>query len=592
METFKSSKRATKSPATVPQAAPIATRLFSKLKDRELVRLGVPEEAIAKVREVDSEEALDTLQKQLPDDAYEALFMYAAGDTYEELVRERELPAQVDTNDFVTALTVDATKRHFVVITDDVDLEALLAAPLELWRVFLHPTQRKLVERDWNGPVRVLGGAGTGKTVAAMHRAVWLAKNRHNNAQGKPILFTTFTGTLADDIRAHIAMIASPAEREKIEVANIDKWAVGILRRFGYRPVLLFDERRRREFWSRALTRKPDDVDYHDSFYRAEFERVVLPQGCESAEDYMRASRVGRGKQLSRLERQKLWPVFAEYRSQLRAANYREPEEAYRDALALIKKEGATFGLQSIVVDETQDLSPAALALLRAAVPAGRNDMFLVGDAHQRIYRNRASLSRVGIDIRGRGRRLRINYRTTDEIRKWAAAQLANCSIDDLDGQPDTLVGYKSLTHGPKPDDGMVESRDAERKAIGETLKSLEDDGLEGKSICIVVRTNEEAVEYGEWLESSGRKVLRLERDVSDDQNTPGVRVATMHRVKGLEFDAVIIAGYKGAERLAKDFSEDTDAGVYVDALTNERCLLHVAATRAKRFLMARALRP
>jgi len=230
---------------SVPQAALKPTGLFVKLKDRELIRLGVPEDAIAKIRSVDSEDSLDALQKQIPDDAYESLFMYAAGDTYEELVRERELPAQVDTTDFATALTVDATKRHFVVITDDVDLEALLAAPLEMWRVFLHPTQRKLVERDWNGPVRVLGGAGTGKTVVAMHRAVWLARRVYANEQGKPVLFTTFTRTLADDIRSHVAMIASPAEREKIEVVNVDQWVRGILRRFGYRPELLFDERRR-----------------------------------------------------------------------------------------------------------------------------------------------------------------------------------------------------------------------------------------------------------------------------------------------------------------------------------------------------------
>lgn len=575
-------------PATV--TAPVRDGLFAQLKDRELIRLGVPQEALAKVRSIDSEGALDALQTQIPDDAYEALFLYAAGDSYEELIRERELPAKVDTQDFAAALTLDATKRHFVVITEDLDLEALLAAPLAKWRVFLHPTQRKLVERDWNGPVRVLGGAGTGKTVVAMHRAVWLARHRCADAQGKPVLFTTFTRTLADDIRQNIALIASPAERERIDVVNIDQWAIGILKRFGYRPEPLFDERRRRELWARALTRKPDDREYPDSFYRAEFERVVLPQGCESADDYLRASRVGRGQQLSRPERQKIWPVFAEYRSQLRAANLREPEEAYRDALTLLRKNGQSLGIRSIVVDETQDLSAAALALLREAIPQGQNDLFLVGDAHQRIYRHRATLSKVGIDIRGRGRRLRINYRTTDEIRKWAAARLANCTIDDLDGQPDALVGYKSLTHGLVPDDGGVESRDAERKIIAETLARLEAEGISERSTCIVVRTNEEATEYADWLVTIGKKALRLERDVHDDQNLPGVRVATMHRVKGLEFDAVIIAGYKGAERLAKDLSEDTDAGVYVDALTNERCLLHVAATRAKRFLMARRL--
>jgi hypothetical protein len=578
---------------SLPEAttgAPERAGLFAKLKDRELVRLGVPEEAVTKVRTVDSEDALDAIQKQLPDDAYEGLFLYAAGEPYEALILERELPAKVDTGDFAKALDLDATKRHFVVITEDSDLDALLSAPLATWRVFLHPSQRKLVERDWNGPVRVLGGAGTGKTVAAMHRAVWLARNRYAGAQGKPILFTTFTRTLAEDIRTQIAAIASPAERELIEVVNNDQWALGILKRFGYRPTLLFDDRRRSELWERALTRKPDTADYPKSFYRAEFERVVLPQGCETADDYLRASRVGRGVQLSRLQRQLLWPVLAEYRAQLRAANLREPEEAYRDALALLKKDGTYLGIRSVVIDETQDLSAAALALLRAAVPEGQNDMFLVGDAHQRIYRHRVTLSKAGIDIRGRGRRLRINYRTTDEIRRWATARLVNCSIDDLDGQPDTLIGYKSLSHGPAPDDGPLKSRDAERKAIAETLSRLSAEGIPETSTCIVVRTNEEATEYAEWLGQTGKKVRRLDRDTSDDQSAPGLRVATMHRVKGLEFDAVIIAGYKGPEELAKSHTEDSDAGEYVDALTNERCLLHVAATRAKKYLMARPL--
>lgn len=569
------------SPATVSTRA----SLFSTLKDRELLRLGVPEESIARVRAVTNEGDLDALEAHLPDDAYEALFLYAADEPYENLIRDLEKPETVDTTDFAVALDRDTSKRHFIVLTEDSDLEALLAAPLAMWRVFLHPSQRKLVERDWNGPVRVLGGAGTGKTVVAMHRAVWLAK-KFMEVPGKPVLFTTFTRTLADDIKSQIAMITTPAEREKIEIVNVDQWALGLLRRFGYRQELLFDEKRRREFWSRALTRIPEGVEYPDSFYRAEFERVVLSQGCETVEDYMLASRVGRGMQLSRQQRKTIWPVFAEYRAQLRAANFREIEEAYRDALTLLKKEGGPLGIQSVVVDETQDMSAGALALIRAAVPPGANDLFVVGDAHQRIYRHKVTLSKVGIDIRGRGRRLRINYRTTDEIRRWAAAQLANCSIDDLDGQPDTLVGYRSLTHGELPEESSCPSRDDERKALHETLLRLRKEGFVDNNICLVLRTNEEVDEYADWLKAKGETVLRLGRNTPDNQDSPGIRVATMHRVKGLEFDAVIIAGYKSPEYYATAFADDGDAGVLVDSLTNERCLLHVAATRAKRCLV------
>jgi hypothetical protein len=570
------------SPALAP---PKPVSLFAKLKDRELLRLGVPEESLARVRMVASEEALDALEPHLPDDAYEALFLYAAGESYESLVQEREKPETVDTADFSTALDRDASKRHFLVLTDDSDLEALLAAPLAMWRVFLHPSQRQLIERDWNGPVRVLGGAGTGKTVVAMHRAVWLAR-KYNDLPGKSVLFTTFTRTLADDIASQIATITTPAERERIEVVNVDQWARGLLRRFGYRQDLLFDDKRRREFWSRALTRVPEDVDYPDSFYRAEFEQVVLAQGCETADAYMVASRVGRGVQLTRAQRKALWPVFAEYRAQLRAANYRELEEAYRDALVLLKKEGTSLGIRSIVVDETQDMSAAALSLLRAAVPSDANDLFLVGDAHQRIYRHKVTLSKVSIDIKGRGRRLRINYRTTDEIRRWATAKLANCSIDDLDGHPDTLVGYRSLTHGAAPDEITSPSRDAERKMLVDTITRLRCEGFADNNVCVVLRTNEEVDEYADWLKTAGVTVRRLDRSTPDDQDKPGVRVATMHRVKGLEFDAVIIAGYKSPEYYAERFGDNGDAGVMVDGLTNERCLLHVAATRPKRYLL------
>jgi hypothetical protein len=573
--------------AQVPGA--VRPSLFAKLKDRELLRLGVPEESVARVRNVTSEADLDGLETHLPDDAYESLFLYAAGEPYENLIRELEKPATVDTADFSVALDRDATKRHFLVLTEDSDLEALLAAPLAAWRVFLHPSQRKLIERDWNGPVRVLGGAGTGKTVVAMHRAVWLAR-KYADLPGKPVLFTTYTRTLADDITTQIAMITTPAERDRIEIVNVDQWARGLLRRFGYKQELLFDEKRRREFWSRALTRIPDNVDYPEAFYRAEFERVVLPQGCESAEDYMVASRIGRGVQVSRLQRKALWPVFAEYRAQLRTANFREFEEAYRDALVLLKKDGTRLGIRAIVVDEAQDMSAAALSLLRAAMPPESNDLFVVGDAHQRIYRHKVTLSKVGIDIRGRGRRLRINYRTTDEIRRWATAKLANCAIDDLDGQPDSLMGYRSLTHGTPPEEITSPSRDAERNQLRQKLAQLRSEGFVDSNVCLVLRTNEEVDEYADWLKVAGDTVLRLDRSTPDNQEKPGVRVATMHRVKGLEFDAVIIAGYRSPEYYAEKFADDGDAGVLVDGLTNERCLLHVAATRAKRYLFVSSI--
>jgi len=558
--------------------------LFHSLKDREIRRLGVPDDRLAAVRAVTAEEDLELLQDVLPDEAFEALYLFAAGDSYEKIISERSAPESVDQADFSAALERAGSRRHFVVLTDDSDLEALLAAPLERWRVFLHPSQRKLVERDWNGPVKVTGGAGTGKTVVAMHRAARLAR-QYAALPGKPVLFTTFTKTLAEDIRQHLQMLCTPQELEKIQVVNLDQWALGLLRRFGYRNELLYKESDRKRYWQAAMSAMPAGIDLSATFMRAEFERVVLPQGCETADQYMRASRIGRGGQLARTMRKSIWPVFAEYRAQLQAANLREPEEAFREACQLLEREKPVLGIRSMVIDEGQDISAAAFALIRVAVPPADNDLFIVGDAHQRIYRHKVVLSRVGIEVRGRSRSLRINYRTTDEIRQWACAQLEGCSVDDLDGNADSLRGYRSLTHGDAPDLIRSSSLQEDGEHIQSVLNQLRADGIELRQICITARTNDDLDALGEGLRRVGIPTLRLDNSTSDDASSEGVRLATMHRIKGLEFGVIIVAAYKGAVAYAEQFSRDEDAGVAEDTELAERCLLHVAATRAKRNL-------
>ncbi len=558
--------------------------LFHSLKDREIRRLGVPDDRLAAVRAVITEEDLELLQGVLPDEAFEALYLFAAGDSYEKIISERSAPETVDQADFSAALERAGSRRHFVVLTDDSDLEALLAAPLERWRVFLHPSQRKLVERDWNGPVKVTGGAGTGKTVVAMHRAARLAR-QYAALPGKPVLFTTFTKTLAEDIRQHLQMLCTPQELEKIQVVNLDQWALGLLRRFGYRNELLYKESDRKRYWQAAMSAMPAGIDLSAAFMRAEFERVVLPQGCETADEYMRASRIGRGGQLARAMRKSIWPVFAEYRAQLQAANLREPEEAFREACQLLEREKPVLGIRCMVVDEAQDISAAAYSLIRAAVTPAENDLFIVGDAHQRIYRHKVVLSRVGIEVRGRSRSLRINYRTTDEIRQWACAQLEGCDVDDLDGNSDSLRGYRSLTHGDLPDLIQSSSMQDDLAHIQTLLSQLQADGIELRQVCITARTNDDLSAIGDGLQRAGVSVLRLDNTTADDSKAEGVRLATMHRIKGLEFGVVIVAAYKGAVAYAEQFSRDEDAGVAEDTELAERCLLHVAATRAKRNL-------
>lgn len=186
----------------------------------------MPQQRIALVNAVTSEQALEKIEARLPIEAFEALYLLAAGTPLADVIQEYAAPKQakpVDTEDFQTALEHPSTQRRFHVPEDEQELGRMLNAPLERWRVFLHPSQRQLVERDWNGPVRVLGGAGTGKTVVAMHRARWLV-SQPSWPKGARLLFTTFTSNLALDIADNLRKICTPEQSQRIEVINLDAW--------------------------------------------------------------------------------------------------------------------------------------------------------------------------------------------------------------------------------------------------------------------------------------------------------------------------------------------------------------------------------
>jgi superfamily I DNA/RNA helicase len=244
--------------------------------------------------------------------------------------------------------------------------------------------------------------------------------------------------------------------------------------------------------WQRALAVKDATLGLLDSFYEEELDQVILAQGVTSKDEYRIARRAGRGVVLTRRKRDAIWPMFEEYRAQLASRKLKEVDDAYRDAAALLSKGGgpAEPAYSAIVVDETQDFGPQALRLLRAMIPAGANDLFFVGDGHQRIYnRNRAAMSRCGIEIRGRSRKLYLNYRTTEEIRRRAVSLLEGCDIDDLDEGQDENRRYKSLSHGAPPlvvTEPTLEA--AMTRALG-LVSEWADAGPQPTTTCVVAPT-------------------------------------------------------------------------------------------------------
>lgn len=554
--------------------------LFAGISDRHLKRFGVPEELLPRVKTVASLDELDALQKALPTDAYENLFFLADGiavdDLLQELEREKEI--EVDVEDYAQALETDEAKRHFHVVKDELELSEVLSQPLEKWRVFLHPSQRKLVERDWNGPVRVLGGAGTGKTVAAMHRAGWLVTRVFNKPSDR-ILVTTFSRNLAEDLREHLKQICPAKALERVEVINLDRWVYGFLRKQGYEFEIAYGDRGK-ALWDDAMSLAPEELKLPTSFYRDEWETVVQPQGIESMEEYFQATRIGRGRRLTRKDRKLVWRVFEQYRALLDDENLREPDDAMRDARRLMQNEKVMTPYKAVIVDEAQDMGAQAFKLIRQLAPEGPNDLFIVGDAHQRIYRHKVVLGQCGINIKGRGRKLRINYRTTDETGKWATSILKNAEIDDLDAGGDDSRGYKALLHGLQPVIVHHESYDEELAGIVEFLKVLSKEELSNS--CLVVRTNNLIEQYESALAETGIETCRLSREKSDNRQKSGLRLATMHRVKGLEFDRILMASMNEGVVPLDSCLETDDPNLRSEAETRERSLVYVAATRAK----------
>jgi superfamily I DNA/RNA helicase/mRNA-degrading endonuclease RelE of RelBE toxin-antitoxin system len=569
-------------------AASEAKGLFDGFKDKELLKAGIPEALLPLVRSLKTEAQLDEVGKSIPQESFEALFMLAAGFTLAEVLNEQELQAAatpVDTTDYAAALEVPDSQRRFHVVEDAKELAEILNAPLDQWRVFLHPSQKKIVEWNANGPVRVLGGAGTGKTVVAMHRARWLANNFAVGEHDR-ILLTTFTKNLAEDILQNLRKICSVELLRKIEVLNLDGWVANFLKKSGYDYKLLFNGSGS-EQWKSSLNQAPDSLN-DGAFLRDEWEQVIQANGVRSLEDYLRASRIGRGHRLSRLEKKAIWPVFEEYRAQLNAHGLKELIDATRDARSLLERQGDVLPYKAVLVDEAQDMGMEAFKLIRQMIPSSRSDqrnnLFITGDAHQRIYSQKVVLSHCGIDVRGRSRKLRINYRTTEETRKWAVRLLEGRAFDDLDGSQDTQKGYCSLLHGAPPQIVETATFAEELKQIVKHLHELAKAGFQMENVCLVARTNELIDQYEGALRAAGFTVYRIRRSTAEDRRTSGLRLATMHRVKGLEFDYVVVAGVnEGVVPLTATPGGAADAFEAAEKETRERALLYVAMTRAKR---------
>lgn len=566
------------------EVQPIAPEfcLFAEYSDEQLLKIGVPEEQLTFVKNIPHLTAFYASKDQLPEDAYENLEWLANEFPIEDVLAmiEENKKSATNTDNLGEALQTAGSQKSFVVVEGEEELLRIMAEPLEKWRVFLHPTQRRIVEKNYSGPARVLGGAGTGKTVVAMHRAKWLASKLTDK---QSILFTTFTANLAADIKENLRKICTTQEQRHIEVVNLDAWVSQYLREQGYNSTIIYDDALA-DIWEEAIALAGDTSGLTAQFYAEEWAKVVASQDAFTQDAYLKAPRLGRGTRLDRKKRVQVWHVFDEYLNILRDRAIRDVDTAYYECRKIAEKNLPNAIFPHIVIDEGQDLSPNAYRLLRVlAGPEHQNDLFIVGDTHQRIYKNKATLSKCGVNVRGRSSYLKINYRTTEEIRKYAFALLKGIPFDDLDEDYDDGKVCQSLTHGDIPVVQNFKDAAGECAYIVSEIRALIQSGVDAKSICVVARTHKLLNDYTAQLTQAGLRVYEIKRSKVDDRNYDGVRVATMHRVKGLEFSYMFVAAVNKRIVPLASAIDHTDAPAEAESLTAEKCLLYVALTRAQK---------
>ena len=562
-------------PLYVQEEAPAAKRP-ALLRDRsadELLSYGVPAEWIDDVREAD-EDMLLALAERLPGEAAEAILELATGG--KPRVQMAADAAPFDHPD---------ARRRFRVVANVEELERALDFPWEKWTVFLHPEQRAFAERDFNGPARVSGSAGTGKTIVALHRAVHLARE-HPQAR---VLLATFSEPLARSLRIKLKRLIGnePRVAEGIEVHALGP--LGVRLHSALRgPVSLVDRRTLHTVISGAR----DDAGAAGvsmRFLLDEWNHVVDAWQIDSWGAYRDVPRLGRKTRLPQSRRETLWSVFERVRLELSERGLNTQAGLFH-ALAAELVEGGRAPYDFAVVDEAQDISVSELRFFSALCADGANGLFFAGDLGQRIFRAPFSWKSLGVDIRGRSHTLRVNYRTSHQIRTQADRLLGPETVD-VDGNRENRSDTISVFNGPPPEIVELAGADEEVATVSTWLGARSDDGIAAQAIGVFVRSEGQVDRARRAVEAAGFEGQVLDEDF--DLKPGRVAISTMHLAKGLEFEAVVVMACDDEvvplqERI-EAIGDDADLQEVYDT---ERHLLYVACTRARDQLLVTGARP
>lgn len=560
-------------PAAEPTVQP--KRLFANILDSEILGYGVPTEWLADVKNA-TEENLLSLADHLPAEASEALLELATGGKPRVAT---PLAASVNPFDHPDA------QRRFRVMSNVAELETALNFPWEKWTVFLHPEQRQWVERDYSGPARVSGSAGTGKTIVALHRAAHLARS---NPEAR-VLLTTFSDALAHALQTKLKRLvgSEPRLAERIDVFSLNT-VVERLYRGQHGSLKLADRATVRSFLESAVALiKGNKFSLH--FLETEWEQVVDAWQLSSWPEYRDVTRLGRKTRLPEAQRALLWAIFENVLAALKAGNlqtYAGMFTAVASGVQARKLSPYDFA----VVDESQDLGVAHLRFLATFSEFRADALFFAGDLGQRIFQQPFSWKSVGVDIRGRARTLRVNYRTSHQIRQQADLLLGP-QVSDVDGNTENRNDTVSVFNGQPPVVRTLKTEPEEVGFISSWITEKLGTGLLSHEMGVFVRSSAQLKRAQAAVFASGVQYKILDEHVEISHGY--VSVVTMHLAKGLEFRAVVVMACDDEVIPLQERIETVgDEADLKEVYESERHLLYVACTRARDLLLVTGVHP
>jgi mRNA-degrading endonuclease RelE of RelBE toxin-antitoxin system len=574
---------------------------FAGMSDSELLGYGVPSEWLADARNA-NEDSLLELADHLPKEAAEALLDLATGGipqtsqspsleanaiaSYRKVptsdsdsVHRQQAPVSIKSFEHPDA------KRRFRLINNPEELENALDYPWEKWTVFLHPAQRELVEREYNGPARVSGSAGTGKTIVALHRVVYLAR-KHPDSR---LLLTTFSDPLSNALRTKLRYLIGNQPRlgERIEIHAMNSIGKQLyeanIGKLQFAKSEMIRERIQKAAESSIENR------FSLQFLNTEWEQVVDAWQLETWESYRDVMRLGRKTRLKEPQRAIIWSIFEHVRSGLKSRGMITRSEMFT-RLASFYATNVSVPFDFLVVDEAQDVSVAQLRFLAAVGRDGGNSLFFAGDLGQRIFQQPFSWKALGVDIRGRSTNLKVNYRTSHQIR-MQADRLLGPEISDVDGNSEERKATISLFNGPPPTIQTLDSIAQEATTVSDWLKARTTEGILPHEIAIFVRSSAQIDRATTAAKNAGVPFKVLDENV--ETLSGKMSVSTMHLAKGLEFRAVIVMACDDEiiplqERI-ETVADDSDLE---EVYNTERQLLYVACTRARDHLLVTSVAP